>query len=357
MENKITNHNIQALRALAILLVIIQHLHRLPVPEWLMSTYSSASYWGGVDIFLAISGFLMCKSLENEIRQHGRTNKAFYYFFMKRVFRLIPALLAWAIICIFIAYLISPYGNASINKSINTLIYSLFGVSNIYYFNETVLGHSYDPLLSVTWSLSLEWQLYLVLSLLAISLRKSFFCLSLVMVIIFSSIFLPNGANHQETIGWWIRPQAFFMGSLLYLFNHLIKKIKVNKYFNLLLVCIAVYSLVFYTSLVSPAFKLVYIGILGAVIFMLVAINMPPFKSKYLDWIGDRSYSIYLCHIPVMIITRLSLDHFLSGTIFAGLSILYIAVFCLITAIFSNASYKYIEQPFIKFYRSKEAAK
>ncbi|MCL9671707.1 acyltransferase [Citrobacter sp. MNAZ 1397] len=357
MENKITNHNIQALRALAILLVIIQHLHRLPVPEWLMSTYSSASYWGGVDIFLAISGFLMCKSLDNEIRKHGRTHTAFYYFFMKRVFRLIPALLTWAIICIFIAYLISPYGNAGIDKSINTFIYSLLGVSNIYYFNETTLGHPYDPLLSVTWSLSLEWQLYLVLSLLAIVLKKPFFCLSLIAVIIFSSIFLPNGVNHQETIGWWIRPQAFFLGSLLYLLNHLIKKIVINKFLNLLLGCTAVYSLVFYTSLVSPTYKLAYVGILGAAIFMLVAINMPPFKSRYLDWIGDRSYSIYLCHIPVMIITRLSLDHLLSGSIFAGSSILYIAVFCLITAIFSNASYKYIEQPFINFYRRKEVTK
>ncbi|EPN0837415.1 acyltransferase family protein, partial [Escherichia coli] len=61
MENKVTNNNIQALRALAILLVIIQHLHRLPIPEWLMSTYSQYSYWTGVDIFFAISGFLMCK--------------------------------------------------------------------------------------------------------------------------------------------------------------------------------------------------------------------------------------------------------------------------------------------------------
>ena len=100
MENKVTNNNIQALRALAILLVIIQHLHRLPIPEWLMSTYSQYSYWTGVDIFFAISGFLMCKSLSSEIQKNGRSIKAFSSFFLKRLFRLTPALVFWCIVCL-----------------------------------------------------------------------------------------------------------------------------------------------------------------------------------------------------------------------------------------------------------------
>lgn len=351
MENRNTNHNIQALRAIAILLVIIQHLHRLPIPEWLMITYSSASYWSGVDIFLAISGFLMCKSLETEISHHGRTASAFSSFFKKRVFRLIPALVVWAVICMLIAYILHPYNNISLDKSIDTLVYSLLGISNIFYFQKTISGISYDPLLSVTWSLSLEWQLYFLLSLLVISLTRKKLYLILLTIIVASSVLLPNNINHQETIGWWIRPQAFIFGSLIYLSKNTISKIKINKYLSTLLCMVCIFALVFYTSAMPSQLKLLFIGTLGAITFMLLALKTPPFNSKILEWIGDRSYSIYLCHIPVMIITRVTLDHYFANSSLLNSPLVYISIFFLITGICSTLSYKYIEKPFIIFYR------
>jgi peptidoglycan/LPS O-acetylase OafA/YrhL len=204
------NHNIQALRALAIILVVIQHIHRLPIPEWLISSYSKASYWTGVDIFFAISGFLMCKSLANEIKKNGRTALAFSSFFTKRIFRLVPALFFWGVLCLAISYFIYPFGGVSVLKSSNTLIYSITGISNFYFFHETVAGNEYDPLLSVTWSLSLEWQLYLLLSILCLLLKNKPLSITLLFLTFLSSLLLPNAQNHQETAGWGIRPQAFF---------------------------------------------------------------------------------------------------------------------------------------------------
>lgn len=354
MENRNTNHNIQALRAIAILLVIIQHLHRLPIPEWLMITYSSASYWSGVDIFLAISGFLMCKSLETEISHHGHTVCAFFSFFKKRIFRLTPALVAWAAICVLIAYTLQPYNGISLEKSFDTLIYSLLEISNFFYFQKTISGISYDPLLSVTWSLSLEWQLYFLLSALAISLTTKNLYISLIAIIIASSTLLPNNINHQETIGWWIRPQAFIFGSLIYLSKNRISKLKINKYLSILMCATCLFLLVFFTSIIPPQFKLFYIGILGSTIFILLALKTPPFHSKVLEWIGDRSYSIYLCHIPAMIITRFTLDYVFENRLLLNSSVVYILFFCLITGFCSNLSYRYIEQPFINLYRKKQ---
>ncbi|MCL5589356.1 acyltransferase family protein [Enterobacter roggenkampii] len=353
MENKVTNNNIQALRALAILLVIIQHLHRLPIPEWLMSTYSQYSYWTGVDIFFAISGFLMCKSLSSEIQKNGRSIKAFSSFFLKRLFRLTPALVFWCIVCLVIASAITPFWGVSPSKSIDTMLYSIPGISNFYFFNETVNGTPYDPLLSVTWSLSLEWQLYLILAILALSTKGITFRSSLIVLIVLSSVLLPNGINHQETLGWWIRPQAFFLGAIIFLFNGKLKELSLSSPLTLIAFSLTTYSLVYFTSSINPQYKLFFIGFLGAVSFALMAVCLPAFSFKILNWIGDRSYSIYLCHIPVMVLTRYLMDKALANTPLLHNSSIYIAVFVAIVALLSNFSYKYIERPLINFHRKR----
>lgn len=353
MQEQKINHNIQALRALAIILVIIQHLHRLPVPDWLMVTYSKASYWTGVDIFLAISGFLMCKSLENEIRMKGRTFSAFMSFFVKRFFRLIPTLLFWCLACIIISALISPFWGTGVTKSIDTLLYSLTGTSNIFFFKETINSISYDPLLSVTWSLSLEWQLYFILALLALTLKNNIFIISLILIIAISSIFLPNGVNHQESIGWWIRPQAFFLGSLIFILKEPLKKKVSNHLLIAILSILSFLSLIYLTSIIHPSIKLLFIGLMGASCFALLGVCAPAFSAGILNWIGDRSYSIYLCHIPVMVVLRKFLDEILASSLLFHSVLFYFLAFLIALAIISSLSYNYIEKPFISFYKSK----
>lgn len=228
-EQKNINNNIQALRAVAIILVIVQHIHRLPIPSWLLENYSKYSYWTGVDIFLAISGYLMCRSLSGEFEHSLSKKSAFISFFQKRIFRLAPALLFWLFAGIIISYFMQPSFSVSIEKSLNTFLYSTLAISNIYYFNETIQGASYDPLLSVTWSLSLEWQLYLILAVLFFCTKIKYLKISLLVIFIISSLLLPNGENHQLTLGWWLRPQAFVLGALVYFYESEIKSIKVGK--------------------------------------------------------------------------------------------------------------------------------
>lgn len=66
-----------------------------------------------------------------------------------------------------------------------------------------------------------------------------------------------------------------------------------------------------------------------------------------LDWIGDRSYSIYLCHIPLMHLTRETLNSFLIETPFYQNEVFYFLIFISITTASSNLSYKYVETYFI----------
>ena len=140
---------IDSLRAIAIIAVIIYHFNK----DFLPSGYL------GVDIFFVISGFVMTNSLKN--RNENNFITFFKRFISRRVKRLIPALIFYAIsISIFIC-LINPI---PINH-INTGISSLFGSSNIVLFIKAkdyfALEQSLNPFLH-TWSLGLEQQFYFI---------------------------------------------------------------------------------------------------------------------------------------------------------------------------------------------------
>jgi len=75
------------LRALAISLVFLFHLQIFGHPEWVK--FIGGFGWSGVDLFFVLSGFLIAGQLFNRIAN----NKPISYkeFFLKRVFRIIPA--------------------------------------------------------------------------------------------------------------------------------------------------------------------------------------------------------------------------------------------------------------------------
>ncbi|WP_127960458.1 acyltransferase family protein [Serratia microhaemolytica] len=354
--SNIKNSNIQLLRAIAVLLVITQHVHRLPIPEWFFSTYKVAAYWTGVDIFLAISGYLMCKSLESEATKFKGGGDVFFSFLVKRVVRLMPALIFWCLICALMAIYLHPLYGVSLSKSLENLFYSMLGMSNILFYRDTIANVRYDPLISVTWSLSLEWQLYIILAFLFITFKKKWLSRVMAVIILLSSILLPNDVDFQRTIGWWIRPQAFFWGGLVYIFQS--KVVIRSNILICLIFLLSILFLVFLTPIVPAPFKLFFIGLSGAATFASFSIFMPcVFHSRVLEWIGDRSYSIYLCHIPMMYITKTILDKWSHGGFLYQNIALYLIFFIIITAISSDLSYRFIERKFINAYKNKKCLK
>lgn len=78
MDSQDKNLDIQVLKAIAIIMVTIQHYrNRQPSPEFYLSTFKDVTYWASVDIFFAISGYLMCKSILKEIDKTGRSFTTF----------------------------------------------------------------------------------------------------------------------------------------------------------------------------------------------------------------------------------------------------------------------------------------
>jgi peptidoglycan/LPS O-acetylase OafA/YrhL len=109
--------DIQALRALAVLFVILYHA-KLKL---------FADGYVGVDVFFVISGYLITGLLVRECERKGRID--FRSFYARRIRRLLPAATVVVIACTIAArFFLSPLEQAELVPSI---VYSALYVSNV----------------------------------------------------------------------------------------------------------------------------------------------------------------------------------------------------------------------------------
>ncbi|MEO0409886.1 MAG: acyltransferase, partial [Cyanobacteria bacterium P01_A01_bin.135] len=138
---------IDGLRAVAVVAVIINHINKPVLPSGYL----------GVDIFFVISGFVITASLA------GRRSENFADFitgfYTRRIKRLIPALIFFVVIVGLLICLFNP----DPEPSLTTGIAALFGLSNIYLYSQAVDYFATTTELNVfthTWSLGIEEQFY-----------------------------------------------------------------------------------------------------------------------------------------------------------------------------------------------------
>ena len=148
--------HIDGLRAIAVLAVIAYHLDE----SWLPGGFA------GVDVFFAISGFVVAAS----VHQWDRGGFAAFlsYFYARRLQRIAPALVACLLLTSLASVLFIPAAWLSTANE-RTGAYAFFGLSNWFlashrenYFSPTIEFNPYTH----TWSLGVEEQFYLVFPLL-----------------------------------------------------------------------------------------------------------------------------------------------------------------------------------------------
>jgi len=141
--------DIDGLRAVAILPVVAYHAGLALVPGGFL----------GVDVFFVISGYLICRLINDEIKNGSFTVAAFY---KRRVMRLFPALFAMLLATSALAYLyLLPI---ELKEFSDSMIAAVTYVSNIFFALTTGYFDApaeTKPLLH-TWSLSVEEQFYIV---------------------------------------------------------------------------------------------------------------------------------------------------------------------------------------------------
>jgi peptidoglycan/LPS O-acetylase OafA/YrhL len=288
---------IDGLRGLAILIVIFFHYK---------FTFFSFGYLG-VDIFFLISGFL----ITGFIFKNEKVSKIFFFFnfIIRRFLRLFPPLIIVVILSYIISIILVPSDNfKDFAQSAST---SLFFISNFLYYFETGYfdqSSEFKPLLH-TWSLSIEFQYYLIFALFCIFFikfnKKKIIILSI--LIIFISIFLLfYFATSKDTLFYLTQYRIWEMlsGSIAYFVFEKIKNKNVNSIFPIFLLLFLSICIV----ILSNIYNLFNLALLITVIltfFFLVNLNnkliSAIFVSKFLVNLGKISYSLYLFHYPSIV--------------------------------------------------------
>lgn len=264
--------NIQILRAVAALLVVLLHSTRVSTDYGFdKGLFLNLKGWGygGVDLFFVISGFIMIHI--QSIKQYSATT-----FFLNRLIRIIP--LYWILTgLIILIYILSP-------SSFNVIkISPEWAFASLLFLSQEILDKF--PILYDGWTLEVEMMFYIVLSFL-LTFKKDishtiFYAISvLVCIVVFSKNFLLL---------------EFAIGMLLGLIyhHHLVRKPVAP-----LLLGIALFLL---TIFITPANDLSFrrFIIFGIPSFFIVygALGVTQFKNDLILLIGNASYSIYLIQV------------------------------------------------------------
>jgi peptidoglycan/LPS O-acetylase OafA/YrhL len=335
--NKITKnfrYDINALRAIAVLGVVFFHFN----VQYFEGGFS------GVDIFFVISGYLMTKIVINGLATDKFSILDFYY---KRVQRIVPALMGLILIVVsvtFFFYLPVDYREVTKNGTASLLFYS-----NILYANRDYFDASSDNNIFLhTWSLSVEWQFYLLLPIILYLLNKIFkndkrkFLIVFISVTALIFMFSAYMSMRKPTESFYYLPTRsweMLMGGIAFLVEDKIKW-KFGKFTAIIGYLILGGCLVFLKEQLNWPGMFTLIPTLAT--FLIIISNYNDFKVlKFgaIQFTGKVSYSMYLWHWPILVAGSY-LGFFTSS--FSDILILIV-----LSYILAYCSYTYIEN--IKF--------
>lgn len=345
--------SVDGLRAVAVIAVLLYHLGI----DWIPGGFL------GVDLFFVISGYVITGLILDSIERSGGLDlRAFY---LSRVRRLLPALIAMVI---FTTIYIGVYAPETVRRFLSDLPYVFTGTMNWALVNRQqdyfeAIGR--PPLLQHTWSLAVEAQFYLIWPLVLLFVLRYFGKKNISLVAL--AIALASGiALFVYSIQIDIRESAvshvyfgtdthsigLFLGAALAVSwkpQNLTKEItkRAQDFIDLIGVFgfLGLLSAFLFINESDPtlyrvAFPLTAIFGCATLISVIHPASRfaPLLSTKPALWIGERSYGIYLWHWIVFQLTRPSLD--LVGDDWALYSLRVLIVFAL-----ADISYRYIETP------------
>ena len=252
-----------------------------------------------VDLFFILSGFVLSFNYF-EVFKREVSFASFYKFIYKRFLRLYPLHIATLIFLVVLHRYISPlFLNLPIdlfqvdrsNFSIMTNVFMMHssGIGDNGCFDCTSWNYP-------SWSISVEWLSYFFLPIIIIFCsrfkRISFLVGGLLFVGLYFVQVKVGHLDVASTPGLYRAVTGMFIGVLLYRIGF--KSFRSSKY-----------GVFIATFLLGGSFHFIgndtfLVGILA--IFLLIIINGEDsnvFSSSWLQWLGVRSYSIYLIHVPV----------------------------------------------------------
>ncbi len=333
--------DIDGLRAIAIIFVLIYHFFSNLLPSGFI----------GVDIFFVISGFLITKIILKEI-----DDKSFSFanFYLRRILRILPALFLMLLVSFIFATLI--LSTKDMIWFARSLHYSSLQISNFFfqratdYFN---LDNNFEPLLH-TWSLAVEEQFYILMPLILFILwrfkKDKNLAFWVILILSLTSLFLSQLLiSYDRKIAFFSLPSRFWelgIGCLLAFDKINLSSFRHRKILSLIGLASVFASAFFVDDSYFPGFVALF-PCLGASLLILNQ-GEKNFVSKILSnnilvFIGKISYSLYLWHLPMIMIYKKY-----QGV--ASLGVIESLILILILIVVATISWKFVEIPFRKKY-------
>ena len=351
--------SIDSLRALAVLAVIIYHVDVNYLPGGFL----------GVDLFFVLSGYLISSLIIKEYRKTGSIN--LYNFYLRRARRLLPAVYFMITVGIILMVM---FNEVLLKKSHLDAIFGYIYSSNWWYIFHKLdyfdTFGSQSPFKHL-WSLAIEEQFYMIFPLLFLlinskkkgkdgtyKLSKSF--LYIVLGLIFVSLvtyILLFDINNISRIYFGTDTRAFSLlvgvvGAILYPMDKLNTKItpQENIVYSVVslisisaLITIMIYTSEYNTLLYRGGFLLV--AILGIIIIISSGkqhtIMAKLLSFKPVVFIGKISYSLYLWHFPILVLTTPVSE-------IGNPNNFYVILRVILTFIVAIISYVFVERPIRK---------
>lgn len=321
--------DINGLRAIAVIAVVLYHFN----DSWMPGGFA------GVDVFFVISGFLMTGIIFRGIEQQDFSILKFY---IARAKRIIPALATLCIALLVFGWFFElDHVYTTMSKHI---FVSLSFFSNMTYWKES--GYfdavSHEKWLLHSWSLSVEWQFYILYPLALTAMTKFMSVktikITILLATVLSFIVCVIATNKWPTAAYYLLPARaweMMLGGLAFLYpmaaltNTRKKRLE---YLGLTLV-IGSYFLISKENL-WPGYLAIFPA-LGTFFIIQAQSNNSVVTSNILfQKLGTWSYSIYLWHWPLVVF----MNSYLTNTTKNSFLLIILSLF------FGMLSYEVIEK-------------
>ena len=343
---------LDGIRAIAVIMVLAYHLK--------LALFKSGFL--GVTVFFVLSGYLITGILISEVEEEGTIDLE--NFWLRRIRRLVPAVMSMAVVIIFVSAVVN---RIIFTKGCKDFLASVLGFNNwwqifnkVSYFEAAGVPSPFTH----CWSLAIETQFYLIYPLILLGIYKLVksrgegranrgllfagvtLLLALISVILMIVLFDPQQDASRVYYGTDTRAFSLLFGALLaILWEYRMVPRRLSASVNMVLGSVSFAVLLVMTIAINGSSNFWYRGgqFVGTILTVLVIYTVSGRKtwlSRFLSnpvlkWIGDRSYSIYLWHYPIILL--------ISKGIKASWWITLIEI--VLSVVLAELSYRFIETP------------
>ena len=324
---------IQALRAIAALLVVAYHAKMTP------------GGYIGVDIFYVISGFLITGLLLRELETTTSLDlKAFY---LRRIKRLLPTSFLVLVCTAFAAWALYP---STLRPGLGKDIAAAGAYVSNYLFALWQMDYqnldATPPVVIHYWSLAVEEQFYLFWPFIILALYRSGgrkAVLRGVWALTSLSFLFSLYLTEREPIwSFYTLPTRAWELGIGALLLFIPKNIRVSANYAWIALALIIFGSFYYTDATPFPGTAALVPVIGTAFAIACSNNWPRFlnrtgNSRIAQWLGEISYPLYLWHWPLLVIPSVRWGR--------SLSYYEIALCVLATLILADLTHRFIEDP------------